>query len=684
MKEPILLNLIIHLYREPALSRSERNRAWNECFAPLIGALHHNPEVKASLVLAGELVEDFQELHPEAIDWIRDLIERQQVELVGTAWHEPILSAIPERDGAAQIVTHVTLLKKVFGVRPTGCWLPYGVWDPSVPRIMVKAGIEWTLVEDRFLVEVGSASGGVYGVYRTEREGFSLALFPVDTQMRDMAANVPVKDIFVHFRRRGQREHRLVTVALSAATFGLRPGRDPRVDQTWFATMLAGMVKPNSPVQTVLPTEALRRGPHRGRVYLPSCAPRKIGVPWERFLARYDEANRLHKKMLRVSRTTHKLERAVKEGSVTGERPDPSMLLQAHRYLHRAQTADAYWHGDHAGIYDPVIRNRAWKDLLRAECVALDALGTRLRLVVETIDLDGDGVNEVSMRTPTATVIVDPARGGGITEFSIYKTSQNLVNTMTRIPESYHSDPAEAGNLGDVEHSVTEETAGGPKGRYISPKKPRFGRDLRPRVCFVEHMLGPEVTLASMKSGAFREGTRNSLDETWELVSAERHADEALSTILSVESWVAEKGGERRIRLTKRYVLDANGVLTMRLEVVNRSHEALRTRLAIELNLTLGPDPKQQSLVIRGQTLATTDENDMEKVDRMRIEGPLASLDIEVQPAARLWHFPVETLHKHQLQQCLVVQGVCLVFQWPIELWGKGKDRVYITLTTVD
>jgi hypothetical protein len=196
-------------------------------------------------------------------------------------------------------------------------------------------------------------------------------------------------------------------------------------------------------------------------------------------------------------------------------------------------------------------------------------------------------------------------------------------------------------------------------------------------------MLGPEVTLAAMKSGEFSEGSRN-VDETWELISTERHADEALSTILAIDSWVAEKGGERRVRLTKRYVLDANGVLSTRLEVVNSSHEALRTRLAVELNLSLGPDPAQQSLVVRGQTISLTDQNDMEKVDRMRIEGPLSSLDIEIQPAARLWHFPVETLHKHERQKTLVVQGVCLVFQWPIELWGKEKDRVYITLNTVE
>ena len=72
---------------------------------------------------------------------------------------------------------------------------------------------------------------------------------------------------------------------------------------------------------------------------MPSLAPAGIGVPWERHLVRYEAANRLHKKMLRVSKLVSKLGREVEDKAHSATRPDPASLVQAHRYLYRAQAA---------------------------------------------------------------------------------------------------------------------------------------------------------------------------------------------------------------------------------------------------------------------------------------------------------------------------------------------------------
>ncbi len=697
MSDPLQLALILHLHRPPGLDRRARLAAWDDCFQPLIGALHHNPDLRVGLVLAGELVEDLKESHGDGIEWIGNLVSRDQVELVGTPMHEPVLGSVPERDGTDQILTHATLIKKIFGIRPSGCWLPLGIWDPSLPRVIAKASMHWCPVEDRFLVDVGAGGrDGVYGAWRTEREGYAIGLLPVDTGVRDLAGNVPVKDVFLHLRRCKERGQSHITLAFSAARFGLRPGKDSQADQTWLATFLAGLAGATGQVRTIRPSDAAAGFPQMGQVYLPTSAPAHIGVPWERNLSHYDEANRVHKKMLKVSREVHRLDREVKEGAHSALRPDPTLLVQARRYLYRGQHPAAYWHGEEAGIYDPVLRARTWRDLLRAEKVVSTALRRENRMSVETVDLDCDGIKEVVFRTPHLSAVVDPARGAAVTELSWYGPDRNLVNTMTRMPEPYHAVFAE-GDLPDLESSETTDT------EWEDDEVPTaltripvellaqaeagleraIGRDSRPRVSFIERMIGPEVTLSDIQRGTLHEVGRGAQDAVWELVTTERRGDEVLRAMFSTDVTLAGED-EARVRLHKRYTVRRDPVIEVRVEAANRTHQAVRTRLTMELNLTLGPDASQQSLVIDGRTISLSEVGEIPEVDRLHLECSPHRATLEVHRPARLWHYPIRTFHRHRGHRVSAIQGVCLVLQWAVELWGRERDVVALNLELLE
>jgi 4-alpha-glucanotransferase len=681
--------LIFHFDQRPGMDRESRENLWARCFSQILQHLVDNPHVMAGLVLSGELVESFAESHPEALDWIRRMVERGQVELLATALHEPVLSAVPERDGTAQIKMHISHLKKWFGVRSRGCWLPHLVWDPSVPRVMVGADVDWTVVNDKFIMDVGAEPDHVWGVYRTEREGNSMALLPIATELSEMIVEQPVVDVFQGLRRRSNQRHGGVLLAVPASRFGPQGRQNPEQCNGWLADFFEGLNRSLSTLPTVLPSQAVASWRVRGRIYLPSSAPSHVGVPWERHLARYEEANRLHKKMLHVSRQVANLAFAVRGKVATGARPDPSALVQAQRYLYRAQRADTYWHGQHAGIYDPAARALAYKDLLRAERVVLDALGTMQRIVVESADIDGDGIDEVRIRTPTSTVIIEPAQGGAVSEWSLFETAQNVGDVLTRISEPYHT-----GTLEQAMQATACTDTGQPERRRIPGSHPGFsmaemrrsikpeGRDRYPRLCFLDQFLGVDVTREQMQQGIYAEAGRFP-EGAWQLVTAEAHDDEAASAILTQDVHVAEAGGEHRARLTKRYVLRREPVLEMRLEIDNRDHEALRTRLAVMLNLSLSADASQQQLVLPDHRTGIHRAGEVTSVESLRLEGPLASLRMDVSRAARLWHFPIQTVHQDGGIRKFAVQGVCLVFLWPIELWGKESDRVRIALTAI-
>lgn len=689
MTEPVHVTPILHLTLPPGLPEADAETLWRECFQPLLGAIHHTPTVRLGVVLAGELVEDFQQRHPEGIDWLRALIEREQIELVGTALHEPILAAIPERDAVGQFLAHATLLKKVFGAQPKGAWLPHGVWDPVIPKILARADLGWVAIDDRLL----SRGDEPDGVWRTEREGHAVALLPLDVRARDVAGEVQPRQLVAHFERRAQRGHRLLGLGLSANRFATRR------DQAWLATLLSQLGRTGT-IATLRPSDAVRTGPQRGRVYITHATD----AAWATSLLRYEEANRLHKRATRASRLIERLERMVKEGGIGGHRPDPSQLVQAHRYLYRAQAAEVYGHGPHAGIYDARLRAAAWRDLLRAERVAAEAMRTDDRLAVETTDIDCDGNDDVVLRTPTSTVVIDRAHSAGVIEFSIASRARNLVDTMTRSPEAYHVDLLKGVPADDTDETTDtvhvhgslaraamqaaaahrpvgdeETTASVPSVQLDASRSRELVRSLvhdpRPRVCFVEHLIGSEVTVEHLQHSRYAELGKGLRDAPWQLVSAERHGEDALRAILFQDGHIEDLGGEKQVRMQKRYTLHREPMLDVRLDVVNRGHEVLRARLALELDLAPAAGGESLYLAHAGERRPLTRAGDAGEVQDVRVEASDLTVHVVLRKAARLWHYPIETVHRSGAELVLGQQGTCLVLVWPIELWGQEKAR---------
>src|SRR5256712_6649815 len=87
------------------------------------------------------------------------------------------------------------------------------------------------------------------------------------------------------------------------------------------------------------------------------------GSHWRNFLVKYPEANRMHKKMLALSKLCR-------------SRGDPPA---ARRAIGRAQCNDAYWHGVFGGLYLPHLRAAIWRNL----ALAAVQLGCGERTVIE-------------------------------------------------------------------------------------------------------------------------------------------------------------------------------------------------------------------------------------------------------------------------------------------------------------
>ncbi len=689
MSDPLSLTVTLHLRLPPLSDEAHGERLWRDAFEPLIGAIHHNPDVRLGLVLAGQIVEDFQQRHPEGIEWVRGLLERGQVELLASPVHEPLTPLVPERDVIAQLKSQTVALRKVFGVRPRGAWLPWAVWDPSWPRILNEAGLEFTLIPDRYLEDQGEAKGHVSGIYRTEVLGQGVAMLPTDQRVRDVAGLTPVKKILGHLSRRGKRGHGLVHLALSADNFGLRPGAVPKKANAWFATFIASLAKARAAVDMLLPSAAVDRPVPSKRVYMPMVAPAAIGVPVARALTRYVEADRLHKKMLRVSRLVERIERNIAREDDTGHRPDPTMLLQVQRYLHRAQNGEVYWHGTRGGVAHPALRALAWKDLLRAEKTGLRELRMHKRYAIERLDLNCDGTQEVVCTTPSTSAVIDPATAGALTEYALFPLARNLVDTYTRVDEPYHRDLREwdlADAHDDTTVSDTEATQTTRNDDIVSAARTLKARnalaaDEHPRSCFVDRFLPDDVTIETLRRGTYAEAAPSLHDTIWEVTAAERYGRDALRTTVTCDATVSAGGSSWDVGVSKRYTVKKGGGLDVRHEVLNRSHDALRLRVAVELNLSLmGSTLDRCGLVVGERPRILDDTGDAGEAQELRLNVGEATTVVRIDKPTRVLHYPIESVEHDGEGWRRVLQGVCILLVWPVELWGQEKAKATITV----
>ena len=86
-----------------------------KAYGPLIESIYNNPDIKVTLHFTGNLLEWFLKNKPELIQQLKTMAKRNQIEIIGGGYYEPIFGIIPYRDKVAQIRKLSKLIKTEFG-----------------------------------------------------------------------------------------------------------------------------------------------------------------------------------------------------------------------------------------------------------------------------------------------------------------------------------------------------------------------------------------------------------------------------------------------------------------------------------------------------------------------------------------------------------------------------------------
>src|SRR5262249_33105714 len=324
-----------------------------------------------------------------------------------------------------------------------------GGWEPGLPGLLAAAGLRYTILDDGHFRYAGM-EGHLQGYYTTESAGTPLGIFPSDKELR---YSIPFRLAPEVIEKIAALPDGAYTYGDDGEKFGVWPGTHKWVwEKGWLREFFQLLSERTDVVETVTFSEYMAKNPPTGRVYLPTASYEEMGewaLPadaqrrylalrhdleqrgqlelaqpffrggiWQNFLAKYDEANFMHKKMVYVSDKV----------AAAGGPPE------AVRELYRAQCNCSYWHGLFGGLYLGYLRHAVYTHLIGAEVLAEAIAEPR----VVRRDYDADLPEELLMEGPALSAYVRPADGGALCELDDRPRRFNLLNVLARRDEGYH------------------------------------------------------------------------------------------------------------------------------------------------------------------------------------------------------------------------------------------------------
>ena len=141
----------LHIYQPPTQKPFWIHKITAESYRPILKQLKEFPKAKLTLNANGILLDHFDKYgEDDVLQLMRDLLERGQLELTGSAKYHPLLPFLPENEVIRQIKLNEETHRKYFGHlhKPKGFFRREMGFSKEVAAIAAKMGYEWIIVDE--------------------------------------------------------------------------------------------------------------------------------------------------------------------------------------------------------------------------------------------------------------------------------------------------------------------------------------------------------------------------------------------------------------------------------------------------------------------------------------------------------------------------------------------------------
>jgi hypothetical protein len=499
----------------------EFERVYTGKLKPFITTLYKYPHIPAVLHYSGVLLYWIERTHPEFFMLIDDLISRKQIELLGGGFYEPMMTLLPLSDKIGQIEMLTTYIRKHFGKRPQGCWLPLSVWEQNMTGVLNTCGMGYTFLEDLQLDQRGGAVPMSQGPYISEDQGKLITIFPLSGRLKDELSRARPSQVLDRLLGEFLPENGEIFSVFPDRVFtGEGEGAAPETKIHRFLEDLSRAAE-NS-IELTLPGRYLKNRRTFKKAYFPCSASRQ-------FLIRYPESNGLYSKMM----FTHVL--------INQLRGDKARKRNAREELWKAQGYNAFCHAGDEGIYCHRLRNASYQAILEAERITREGGDFIPSLMIFDFDLDGEA--EYLFQDNRTNYYIKP-EGAAVFELDYLPKTWNYMDTFSRRREAATEGPL---------------TDGGPL------------EDGYRRAAFLDRLAPLNTTLKDALENRFA-GSRFCGNERYEPVEVDKLQKKVRFRLSPANEGPVSGGSFRAIELEKTYQLK-DDILTLTYSLQNRGDD---------------------------------------------------------------------------------------------------------------
>jgi hypothetical protein len=410
--QKIFLVLGSHAHVPYGADAGEFEKVYADLLKPFVSSLYKYPNIQAALHYSGVLLHWVERSHPELLMLIEDMVSRKQVEMLGGGFYEPVLPIIPLQDKIGQIELLTTYLRKHFGKRPQGCWIPSFVWEQGLVSPLAACGMGFTFLSERqFALADGVMADGISASpCICEDQGKLITVFPVLKSLEGSLADKGIAALLEDFRRLYSEETEPV---VSIFPPQINVGRGESAESAWYR-FFEELSRCESFTETVMPGRLARSIKNPRKLSFPDSSVCAAGMSPRRFIIVHPEAGGIYSKMIFTNVLINQL------------RGDKSRKLSAHEELWKAQSNALFCRAGGQGLHNHALRNAAYGALLSAERLTREKVKFTPSLV--PFDFNMDGAPEWLFQDAKINCYVQ-SLGGGVFELDYLPTAWNYADS---------------------------------------------------------------------------------------------------------------------------------------------------------------------------------------------------------------------------------------------------------------
>ena len=410
------LNMVLctSLHVPSGADESEFDRVYSDLVKPLVLALDRYPKVNMVFHYSGVLLYWIERRHPEFFMLLGELISQRRAEFLGGGFYNPMLSVIPPVDRIGQIEMLTTYLRKHFGKRPLGCWLPPMSWEQNLVGSLNSSGMNYTFLDDCIFSRAGLSpcSAELFSPCITEDQGKLITVFPVSGTVGKKLLTEDPESYLASLTGRCEEENpnHVIAVLIGGGDAG-----DITADYDKLFSALSGM---DDLLDFTLPGRFFRNLHGLKKVYFPNQDSNGEFLNPRQFLAEHPEAGGIYAKTVYVHSLIN-----------TQLRGDKARKRTAMEEMWKAQDSGLYRMGceERPGLIHSSIRKAAYSSLLESEKITREKSKFSPSLSVFDFDLDGDG--EYIFNDDKVNFFIKN-RGAALFELDYLPGAWNYLDTM--------------------------------------------------------------------------------------------------------------------------------------------------------------------------------------------------------------------------------------------------------------